>query len=96
MTAQDMGLGGGESGISSLLNANKKKPKARAVHRQELNEEQKAEIREAFDLFDSTGSGQINLQDLKVALRALGFEPAKQEIKRLINKLNKPAEKNEN
>jgi hypothetical protein len=39
MTAQDMGLGGGESGISSLLNANKKKPKARAVHRQELNEE---------------------------------------------------------
>ena len=32
----------------------------------------------------------INMQDLKVALRALGFEPAKTEIKRLINGLNKP------
>ena len=31
----------------------------------------------------------INVQDLKVALRALGFEPAKTEIKRQINKLGK-------
>ena len=34
----------------------------------------------------------INLQDLKVALRALGFEPAKTEIKRLINQLKKPVQ----
>jgi Ca2+-binding EF-hand superfamily protein len=28
------------------------------------------------------------MKDLKVALRALGFEPAKEEIKRLISELN--------
>lgn len=77
-------------GIKSLLEGNKKKSKVRGNFRQELTSEQKEEIKEAFDLFDATGSGTINLQDLKVALRALGFEPAKQEIKRLINGLNKP------
>lgn len=73
LTAEDMGLGG----VKSLLAGNKKKAKSRGVFRQELTDEQKAEIKEAFDLFDATGSGMINLQDLKVALRALGFEPAK-------------------
>ena len=86
LTSEDMGLGG----MKSLLDGGKKKAKSRSTHRVELTEEQKAEVKEAFDLFDSTGSGMINLQDLKVALRALGFEPAKQEIKRLINALNKP------
>ena len=86
------GMDGSGTGLSSLLNDSKKKAKSRGVFRQELNEEQKAEIREAFDLFDSTGSGQIELQDLKVALRALGFEPAKNEIKNLIKKLNKPVQ----
>lgn len=62
--------------------------KKRAQFRQELTPEQKAEIEEAFDLFDTEGSGYIELKDLKVALRALGFEPAKQEIKRLISDLN--------
>ena len=75
--------------------AGKKKSKVRGTHRQELNDEQKAEIKEAFDLFDTNGSGIIDLQDLKVALRALGFEPAKAEIKRLINELNKPAQHRE-
>ncbi|MFO0116499.1 MAG: EF-hand domain-containing protein [bacterium] len=45
-------------------------------------------MHEAFDLFDTDGSGFIELKDLKVALRSLGFEPAKQEIKRLISDLN--------
>ena len=57
-------------------------------YRQELSEAQKAEIKEAFDLFDTNGSGIIDMKDLKVALRALGFEPAKEEIKRLISDLN--------
>ena len=85
-----MGMGG-----KNGSGAGKKKSKVRGVHRQELNEEQKAEIKEAFDLFDTHGSGIIEMQDLKVALRALGFEPAKAEIKRLINELNKPAQNRE-
>ncbi|CAE7369472.1 CTN [Symbiodinium necroappetens] len=43
----------------------------------ELTEEQKQEIKEAFDLFDTDGSGEIDSKELKVAMRALGFEPKK-------------------
>ncbi len=50
----------------------------------ELTEEQKQEIREAFDLFDTDGSGTIDAKELKVAMRALGFEPKKEEIKKMI------------
>jgi centrin-1 len=46
----------------------------------ELTEEQKQEIREAFDLFDSDGSGSIDAAELKTAMRALGFEPDDAEV----------------
>ena len=36
--------------------------------RVELTEEQKQEIREAFDLFDTDGSGTIDAKELKVSL----------------------------
>lgn len=36
--------------------------------RPELTEEQKQEIREAFDLFDADGSGTIDVKELKVEL----------------------------
>merc|ERR1711937_843424 len=50
----------------------------------ELTEEQKNEIKEAFDLFDTDGSGSIDSKELKVAMRALGFEPKKEEIAKMI------------
>lgn len=50
----------------------------------ELTEVQKIDIREAFDLFDTDGTGKIDTKELKVAIRALGFEPKKEEIKRMI------------
>lgn len=34
--------------------------------RPELTDEQKTEIREAFDLFDADGSGNIDVKELKV------------------------------
>merc|ERR1711879_834390 len=46
----------------------------------ELTEEQKQEIKEAFDLFDTDGSGEIDSKELKVAMRGLGFEPTNEEI----------------
>ncbi|RXM31145.1 Centrin-1 [Acipenser ruthenus] len=55
----------------------------------ELAEEQKQEIREAFDLFDTDGSGTIDVKELKVAMRALGFEPKKEEIKKMIADVDK-------
>ena len=54
-----------------------------------LTEEQKQEIREAFDLFDTDGSGSIDAKELKVAMRALGFEPKKEEIKKMISDIDK-------
>ena len=56
------------------------RPKTRA----QLSEEQKTEIKEAFDLFDTDGSGTIDQKELKVAMRALGFEPKKEEIMKMI------------
>lgn len=50
-----------------------KKTKSKDTFRQELSEKQKKDIKEAFDLFDADGSGVIDIKELKVALRALGF-----------------------
>ncbi len=66
-----------------------RRPAARRKQQQKgdkfaLTEEQKQEIREAFDLFDTDGSGSIDAKELKVAMRALGFEPKKEEIKKMI------------
>merc|ERR1719198_324311 len=47
------------------------------------------EIKEAFDLFDADGTGTINAKELKVALRALGFEPKKEELMKLVSGLDK-------
>ena len=55
----------------------------------ELSEEQKNDIREAFNLFDSQGTGVIDTKDLKVAMRALGFEPRKEEIKKMLMDVDK-------
>ncbi|CAM4600676.1 centrin-2 isoform X1 [Lepidochelys kempii] len=55
----------------------------------ELTEDQKQEIREAFDLFDTDGTGNIDVKELKVAMRALGFEPKKEEIKKMISDIDK-------
>merc|ERR1719399_2740176 len=51
----------------------------------ELTDDQKQEIKEAFDLFDTDGSGSIDAKELKVAMRALGFEPKKEEIQKMIS-----------
>lgn len=50
----------------------------------ELTEDQKTDIKEAFDLFDPDGTGKIATKELKIAMRALGFEPKKEELKKLV------------
>jgi centrin-1 len=54
----------------------------------ELSEEQRQEIQESFDLFDTEGAGQIEAKELAVAMRALGFEPKKEELKKLISDID--------
>lgn len=48
--------------------------------RRDLTEDQKLEIKEAFELFDTTGSGRIDSRELRVAMKALGFDPPKDEV----------------
>ncbi|VEN63958.1 unnamed protein product [Callosobruchus maculatus] len=64
-------------------------PRKKSGPKFELSEDQKNDIREAFDLFDSEGTGKIDSKDLKVAIRALGFEPKKEEIKKMIADIDK-------
>ena len=40
-------------------------------------------------MFDTDGSGNIDSKELKVAMRALGFEPKREEIKKLISEVDK-------
>lgn len=51
----------------------------------ELLNEQKQEIREAFSLFDMNNDGYLDYHELKVALRALGFDLSKREVLDMIH-----------
>merc|ERR1712070_661038 len=53
-----------------------------------LTEEQIEEIREAFNLFDADNSGAIDVRELKAAMRALGFEVKKEELKKMISDID--------
>lgn len=79
------GVGNMSSSRCTTLDQWKKKNAAKV----ELNDTQKQEIKEAFDLFDIDGSGTIDLKELKIAMRALGFEPKKEEVKQLITEIDK-------
>ena len=54
-----------------------------------MNDKQKEEIKKAFDLFDTSGSGTIEKKELKVALYALGFTPSKEQLTDLIQNFSK-------
>ena len=55
----------------------------------ELSDEQKQEIREAFELFDTDKTGTIDYHELKVCMRALGFDVKKQEVLNLMREYDR-------
>jgi Ca2+-binding EF-hand superfamily protein len=55
----------------------------------ELTDEQRQDLAEAFNLLDAEGGHTINAKDLKVALRALGYEPQKDKVKKIISEIDK-------
>ena len=57
--------------------------------RPELSEDQKSEIKEAFDLFDAEKTGRIDYHELKVCMRALGFDVKKQEVLSLMRQYDR-------
>ena len=64
-----------------------KKPIPR--RRQALDDELLAEVKEAFTIFDTEHSGSIDARELKAAMRALGFDVKKQEIKKIMQDIDK-------
>lgn len=40
-------------------------------------------------MFDTESTGKIDTKELKVAIRALGFEPKKEEIKKMVAEIDK-------
>jgi len=62
---------------------------AKKKGRPEITEEQKQEIKEAFDLFDTDKSGSIDYHELKVAMRALGFDVKKQELANIMKEYDR-------
>lgn len=65
------------------------KTRPRAQKRRDLTEEQRQEIKEAFDLFDTDHTGAIDYHELKVAMRALGFDVKKAEVVALIREYDR-------
>merc|ERR1719415_413466 len=49
----------------------------------ELSKEHKQEIKEAFDLLDSDGSGTIDVRELKASMKALGYDVKKDELRKI-------------
>ena len=60
------------------------KAKRRTHARPELSDEQKQEIKEAFELFDTDKDGSVDYHELKVAMRALGFDLKKAEVLKIL------------
>lgn len=54
-----------------------------------LSAEEIEEIREAFNLFDTDGSGTIDPKELKAAMQSLGFEAKNQTIYEMIADIDK-------
>lgn len=72
----------------SKSTSSKPQPK-KQVERPGLTEDEIEEIREAFNLFDTDGSGKIDPKELKAAMQSLGFENKNPTIYQMIADLEK-------
>lgn len=67
--------------VSSLLQAD------------QLTEEQIAEFKEAFSLFDKDGDGTITTKELGTVMRSLGQNPTEAELQDMINEVDADGKK---
>lgn len=57
--------------------------------KKEITEEQKEEIKSVLGLFNGEIDGTIESSKLKLAMKALGFEPSEEEVSTLLGQLDK-------
>jgi len=74
---------------SQKASAKSPKKTSKTADRFGLSEEEIEEIREAFNLFDTDGSGTIDPKELKAAMQSLGFEAKNQTIYQMIADIDK-------
>ena len=60
------------------------------VEKSGLSNDEVDEIRQAFDLFDTNGTGKIDPKELKAAMQSLGFDSKNPTIHTLIADLDTP------
>lgn len=65
--------------------------KTKRKKRRELSEEQKQEIKDAFELFDTDKDQAIDYHELKVAMRALGFDVKKADVLKILKDYDREA-----
>jgi Ca2+-binding EF-hand superfamily protein len=53
-----------------------------------LTEQENKELREAFNMFDKNGAGTIDAEEIRVALRVLGFNAFDDEVAQLLQQHN--------
>ena len=61
--------------------------KASSAMADQLTEEQIAEFKEAFSLFDKDGDGTITTKELGTVMRSLGQNPTEAELQDMINEV---------
>lgn len=71
---------------NSKVSTRREKPRGR---QHGLSAQKRQEIKEAFELFDTDGSGTIDAKELNVAMRALGFEMTEEQINNMIADVDK-------
>lgn len=76
--------GSGVVGGAALLPASSSAPAGGPSSRRrlQLTDDQRQEIRDAFELFDADKNGLVDSHEMKVAMRALGFDVQREEIGR--------------
>ena len=57
-----------------------------------LNEEQVAEFKEAFSLFDKDLDGRITEEELGIVMRSLGQRPTESELKNMVTLVDQDGE----
>jgi len=62
----------------------------------QLTEEQIAEFKEAFSLFDKDGDGTITTKELGTVMRSLGQNPTEAELQDMINEVDADGKFGEN
>jgi calmodulin len=71
-----------------LTDARPSRPNACRSGDEQLTEEQIAEFKEAFSLFDKDGDGTITTKELGTVMRSLGQNPTEAELQDMINEVD--------